>query len=177
MVSAETVQGIVFLQRQFGTAVDTCIASNYVKLPPPLISYRHCDPVNPFGVQSCKDEARGSQGSAPGGVDKNPTGRKAARHWVSVGRAVRDPPKPHTGPAGPSAGYGDAPGDTQCRGLEERSPGERRVGTKVARPRSKPWVCISWAVIPALKEVLLIEQPKLYGLWQIHSSNCFICHI
>lgn len=145
LVSAETVQGIVFLQRQFGTAVDTCIASNYVKLPPPLISYRHCYPVNPFGFQSCQDEARGRQGSARvggGGWIKIPGAKQPGTGFLWVERCKT--PSPAWDPLTPQQGTGTRQGMPGCWGLAEHPPRESRVGTQVAQPRSKQWVCIAW---------------------------------
>lgn len=52
--------------------------------------------LTPSGSNPAKTRRGGVGAQLLGGVDKNPAGRKAAQHWVSVGRAVRDPPKaPH----------------------------------------------------------------------------------
>lgn len=137
--------GHCFLAEAVRTAVDTCMASNYVKLPPPLISYRHCYPVNPFGLQSHKDKARGNRSSALGQADKKiPPGEKqpgGGFPWVGL----CETPSPVWDPLAPSAGHGDAPGDTGVLGACRAFPGESEAGTKVARPCSKQWVCIAWA--------------------------------
>lgn len=122
----------LFSCRDSWTAVDTRIASNYVKLPPPLISYRHCYPVNPFRVQSCKEGREGSQGSALGKEWLKIHQKSSPALGVCGLRCVR-PPVPH----GTSAGHGNSPKDTGVPGACKALPGESRAGTKVVRLCSK----------------------------------------
>lgn len=154
LVSAETVQGIVFLQRQFGTAVDTCIASNYVKLPPPLISYRYCYPVNPFWAETM---CRGSEGLALGW--QKSLGKKS-RWALGFGGPGCASLHPHS-PLGWVRSC--SPVARGSRNLPQQEQSLLGCAQSSGFTLPGPLVLQFKALIPALKEVS-IEQPKLYGL-------------